>query len=155
VQNAYHAVSIDEQRRPFIPTLWTNPDGSDRINDAQVEQVWFAGAHCDVGGSYEPGDLADIPLAWMMRNAMACGLAFTPQAMAKYLPPNPAKATAPTHDEWKLLPWGIPKRRDIPPRSSIANSVVLRLGKCASYRPRNLTQVDGKPQGYGITDVLS
>ena len=54
VQNAFHAVAIDERRRQFEPTLWTNPDGSDRINDAQMEQVWFSGVHCDVGGSYSP-----------------------------------------------------------------------------------------------------
>ena len=52
VKHAYHAVSIDERRAQFKPTLWTNPDGSFRPNDAQVEQVWFPGVHSDVGGGY-------------------------------------------------------------------------------------------------------
>ena len=34
IQNAYHAVAIDERRASFLPTLWTNPDGTPRANDA-------------------------------------------------------------------------------------------------------------------------
>ena len=155
VQNAYHAVSIDERRRQFEPTLWTNPDGSDRVNDAQVEQVWFPGVHCDVGGSYAPSDLSDIPLAWMIRKAMHCGLAFTQKALDQYLPVDAHKVTAEAHDEWKLIPWGIAKHRTVPPRSFIANSVQERLDRSAAYRPPNLNLSAGQLQGYGTTDVLS
>jgi uncharacterized protein (DUF2235 family) len=155
VQNAYHAVSIDERRRQFEPTLWTNPDGSDRVNDAQVEQVWFPGVHCDVGGSYTPSDLSDIPLAWMMRKAMQCGLTFTQKAIGQYLPVDARKLTAEGHDEWKLIPWGIAKHRTVPPRSFMANSVQVRLDHSAAYRPPNLNLSNGQLQGYGSTDVLS
>ena len=44
VRYAYQAVSIDEQRRKFPPSLWHEPVGQERI-----EQVWFAGVHSDVG----------------------------------------------------------------------------------------------------------
>jgi uncharacterized protein (DUF2235 family) len=155
VQNAYHAVSIDERRRQFEPTLWTNPDGSERVNDAQVQQVWFPGVHCDVGGSYAPSDLSDIPLAWMMRKAMLCGLIFTQDALKKYLPVDAKKAKAEAHDEWKLVPWGIAKHRTVPPRSFIANSVQLRLDQLAAYQPPNLNLSDRQLQGYGTADVLS
>jgi uncharacterized protein (DUF2235 family) len=154
VQNAYHAVSIDERRRQFEPTLWTNPDGSDRVNDAQMEQVWFPGVHCDVGGSYVPGDLSDITLAWMMRKAMDCGLTFTQEAMEKYLPVDPGKFTATAHDEWKPIPWGIPKHRTVPPRSFMSDSVQARLDQLPEYQPSNLNLSDRKLQGYGITDVI-
>jgi uncharacterized protein (DUF2235 family) len=154
VQNAYHAVSIDERRMQFAPTLWTNPDGSDRVNDAQMEQVWFPGVHCDVGGSYAPSDLSDIPLAWMMRKAMQCGLSFTQKALEQYLPVDPRKVTAEAHDEWKLIPWGIAKHRTVPQRSFMANSVQTRLDKSAAYRPPNLNLSNGQLQGYGSTDVL-
>ena len=155
VQNAYHAVSIDERRRQFSPTLWTNPDGSDRVNDAQVQQVWFPGVHCDVGGSYSPSDLSDIPLAWMMRKAIECGLTFTQEAMEKYLPANPRKVAAPAHDEWQPIPWGIPKHRTVPARSFMANSVQARLDKLSTYHPPNLNLENRQLLGYGITDVMS
>jgi uncharacterized protein (DUF2235 family) len=154
VQNAYHAVAIDERRRQFAPTLWTNPDGSERVNDAQMEQVWFPGVHCDVGGSYSPSDLSDIPLSWMMRKAMHCGLTFTQRALESYLPVNPQKARAQAHDEWRLIPWGIAKHRTVPPRSFIANSVQLRLDHLGGYHPPNLNLSHRQLHGYGTTDVL-
>jgi uncharacterized protein (DUF2235 family) len=61
VLNGFHAVSLDERRIPFTPTLWT-PD-SDRI-----KQVLFPGAHSDVGGGYNEKGLSDNALAWMMNN---------------------------------------------------------------------------------------
>ncbi len=154
VENAYHAVSVDERRMQFAPTLWTNPDGSDRVNDAQMEQVWFSGVHCDVGGGYSPSDLSDVPLAWMIRKAMQCGLTFKPDALSRYLPVDPRKTKAPAHDEWKLIPWGIAKHRIVPPRSFMANSVQARLDQLDKYQPANLNLSDRQLQGYGITEVL-
>ena len=65
VLRACHALAIDEHRDEFVPTLWTGeePEGS------TVEQVWFAGAHSDVGGGYAERRLADIPLVWMAERA--------------------------------------------------------------------------------------
>ena len=45
-----HAVAIDEHRWPFQATLWRQPPF--KKSDAKVEQVWFSGAHSDVGGGY-------------------------------------------------------------------------------------------------------
>jgi uncharacterized protein (DUF2235 family) len=154
VENAYHAVCIDERRRQFMPTLWTNPDGSERLNDAHVQQVWFSGVHCDVGGGYSPSDLSDISLAWMMRRAIECGLTFTPEAMQKYFPVDPRKVTGKAHDEWKVVPWGTPVHRTVPPRSFIANSVQARLDKLPAYQPSNLNLDNRRLEGYGIIDVM-
>jgi len=65
-----HALAIDELRGSFVPTLWTGaePAGCD------IRQVWFAGAHSDVGGGYARRGLADIPLLWMAEEARAAGL---------------------------------------------------------------------------------
>ena len=52
-----HAVSLDEQRRPFEPTLW-NPNPN-------VTQALFPGGHCDVGGGYPDHGLSDGPLLWV------------------------------------------------------------------------------------------
>ena len=52
------------------PTLWTSWN-ADR---SSVRQVWFPGAHADVGGGYQARGLADGPLRWMWAEAAHCGL---------------------------------------------------------------------------------
>lgn len=74
VKNAYHAVAVDEHRKPYAATLWTPK----RKLDQTMEQRWFIGAHCDVGGGYEDRRLSDLALAWMMDKASACGLVLDP-----------------------------------------------------------------------------
>lgn len=70
VKFAFHALAIDEHRKPFLPTLWTTaPDPAQT-----VRQVWFAGAHSDVGGGYQEHGLSDIVLDWMMDSAKTAGL---------------------------------------------------------------------------------
>lgn len=85
LQNAFHAVAIDEHRLSFSPTLWTVRKSNDPKEAAaaapprsldSVEQRWFAGAHANVGGGYDSDLLAQIPLRWMMKKASAHGLAF-------------------------------------------------------------------------------
>ena len=86
VINAYQALAVDEHRKPFEPAIWEfKPKPWQRI-----EQVWFCGAHSDVGGGYEREleagsteeaprvrpQLADIALGWMIEKARGCGLAF-------------------------------------------------------------------------------
>lgn len=79
---ARHAVAIDEQRAVFTPTLWT--DAQDRVMNepdsakkpARVRQLWFPGAHADVGGGYAHCGLSDVALDWMIREATRAGLEF-------------------------------------------------------------------------------
>ena len=157
IQNAYHAVSIDERRAAFLPTLWTNPDGSPRANDKQVQQVWFVGVHSDVGGGYAESQLSDIALGWMMKNAIACGLDFTEAAKTAYLKLDPSYAMGEAHDEWKLIPWGIPEHRTVSANAAVANTVQMRLSdKASAYRPENLSLTKtGKLKGYSVVDVLA
>src|SRR3954471_2178106 len=77
VRNAFHAVSIDERRRPFRPTLWEQQEGAQQ----RLEQVWFTGVHCDVGGGYRDPGLSEIALLWMVERARECGLAFKPDRL--------------------------------------------------------------------------
>jgi uncharacterized protein (DUF2235 family) len=78
---AFHALAIDEHRFAFAPTLWTRSVKNDteaippRPLD-EVEQRWFVGAHADVGGGYDNGLLAQIPLKWLMQKAALHGLIF-------------------------------------------------------------------------------
>jgi uncharacterized protein (DUF2235 family) len=73
VLNAYHAIAIDERRRPFRPTIWVKNDDAHKQT---LEQVWFAGVHCDIGGGYRDPGLSEIPLLWIAEKARSCGLAF-------------------------------------------------------------------------------
>jgi hypothetical protein len=75
VRSAYQALAIDEQRGPFTPTLWRQHEAAE---EQTLEQVWFAGVHCDVGGGYDDPALAEIPLLWMVERATDCGLTFEP-----------------------------------------------------------------------------
>jgi len=68
-----HALAIDEPRRTFKPTLWTKPKFKIVDSDkSPTAQVWFAGAHSDVGGGYvnwaaHKTGLSLLPLAWMIQ----------------------------------------------------------------------------------------
>jgi uncharacterized protein (DUF2235 family) len=74
VEHAYHAVAVDEHRRPYAATLWAPKNKPGQT----LEQRWFIGAHCDVGGGYKDRRLSDVPLAWMQAKAQACGLLLHP-----------------------------------------------------------------------------
>ena len=71
IEYGYHALSIDDARKTFSPVLWEE-QGQTSI----VEQVWFAGAHSNVGGGYPRKGLSDEALAWMMEKANTHGLIF-------------------------------------------------------------------------------
>lgn len=72
VINVRHAISIDERRAFFRQNRWGNP--KNEIQD--IRQVWFAGVHCDVGGSYAPekSGLSHIALEWMLVEARKKGI---------------------------------------------------------------------------------
>jgi len=64
-----HAVAVDERRRPFVPTFWTAPKGNPP--PGHVEQTWFAGSHCDIGGGNPDAGLSDEALIWMIARIQA------------------------------------------------------------------------------------
>jgi hypothetical protein len=72
IKHARQAVSIDEMRGPFRPTLWRGMPA-----EQDVRQVWFPGDHGDVGGGHWRKGLSDGALDWMMRETTAAiGLEF-------------------------------------------------------------------------------
>jgi uncharacterized protein (DUF2235 family) len=154
INHAYHAVCIDERRAQFKPTLWTNAGGSALPNNDQVAQVWFPGVHSDVGGSYQQSQLSDITLSWMMQKALKHGLVFSPEAEAKYLEPPLDDVKGQAHDEWKIVPWGIPEHRDIPSVATMSNTVQARLDQDADYAPQNVKLAGRNLDGYSIAQVL-
>jgi uncharacterized protein (DUF2235 family) len=73
VENAFHAVALDEHREAFKPALWGPIDPSDA--GQTIQQTWFTGDHADVGGGHEDDrKLADITLRWMQECAESAGL---------------------------------------------------------------------------------
>lgn len=61
-----HAVSKDEKRSKFSPLLLC--PAIENTNPTTYTEVWFPGAHADVGGGYEDSnELAGISLNWMVK----------------------------------------------------------------------------------------
>jgi type VI secretion system (T6SS) phospholipase Tle1-like effector len=77
ITHARHALALHELRTTFPPLLWQRPHP---LNPRQkLKQVWFAGAHADVGGGYSDDPrLASAALEWMAKEAEDTGLALKP-----------------------------------------------------------------------------
>ena len=75
---AFHALAIDEHRKAFAPTLWSNEGAVHAAPRpiARTEQRWFVGAHANVGGGCFNDPLAQLPFKWIERKAAALGLGF-------------------------------------------------------------------------------
>jgi uncharacterized protein (DUF2235 family) len=85
VDRACHAISIDDERTTFHPLIW-NEKG---VEPERISQVWFSGAHSNVGGGYPDDSLSYVPLSWMLGEAKRCGLRI------KENPPWGPSATSP------------------------------------------------------------
>lgn len=136
VKNGFHALAIDEHRTDFAPTLWTPRQG--------IEQVWFAGAHSDVGGGYEECELSDIALAWMSQKLHLNGQGARFKAPPPVAPqPEPAGML---HDSWNKLPFKLQPRRHrgVADMDAVHRSVEVRRGAAGlNYAPANLAQWRG------------
>ncbi len=81
VEIVRHLVALDERRAYFVQNLWgTVP--------TDVEQLWFPGVHCDVGGGYPEAasGLSALALQWMTDKAIAADLLIDPAVRAIVLP---------------------------------------------------------------------
>jgi len=153
VLNAYHALSIDERRKEFPPTLWTPlvPPVPGQV----LEQVWFAGVHCDVGGGYPETGLSDVTLSWMLGKAKNLGLQIADGVWAQYASLDAKYALDQIHESWSLM-WGFPRSRTVANNSLLSNSVVIRSEYTDSYQPENLTLENGaQPATYQTVPVVA
>ncbi len=141
VAHGLHAISVDERRSDFTPTLWDA--------DPRIIQVLFPGAHADVGGGYttdgKQSGLSDCALVWMTAELKALGVRFsdTPAYVAT---PDPAGVS---HQPWADLPWpALPHgARAFPAGLRLSKCLIERLGSgpvtstpdaLAAYAPSNL-----------------
>lgn len=157
-----HAMSIDERRSFFRQNSFREPLDKEKQS---VLEVWFAGVHSDVGGSYlEPeSQLSKISLRWMLEEAEAANLEIDPDRMADILgrkPPNvaPDPATPNMHNSlhgfwwiaeiwpkighkkingvWKKrLRFNLGRRRYIPPDPCVHVSVDQRMQVTSAVEP--------------------
>lgn len=79
VDAAYQALSIDDDREwIFTPLPLTRAHlfkGCEAaMKKITLREVWFAGAHSDVGGGYEDTQLSGVSLNWMIRQLADTGL---------------------------------------------------------------------------------
>jgi uncharacterized protein (DUF2235 family) len=81
VEQARHAVAIDEHRVDFEPTLWENlrelnlrRGANPESADAPYQQMWFPGGHGSVGGGGDRRGLSDPALEWIWDGARQAGL---------------------------------------------------------------------------------
>ncbi len=99
VDCARQALAADETRMKFEPCLWDAVAGG-TVDDPRVRQVWFEGAHSDVGGGYAETGLSDTALLWMTAEAARQGLVFDEELLKEYLA---CGAAAVRHDPMKLV----------------------------------------------------
>jgi uncharacterized protein (DUF2235 family) len=104
VAYARQALSIDENRADFKGVTWQDAKKKDLQSPEsgsappRVSQIWFAGIHSDVGGSYPESEarLSDIALAWMVGEATKLPHPIHVDQSVLRLYPD---CTGPQHDE--------------------------------------------------------
>lgn len=111
VGSARHAVSIDERRKVFKPTLWSGLDEMNRGFTAEefddwrpYQQKWFPGDHGSVGGGGEFDGLSKGALQWVLEGAAREKLAFNVIGSSR-LSKLRYEADAPLHNTY-LTWWG-------------------------------------------------
>ncbi|MBL4711537.1 MAG: DUF2235 domain-containing protein [Gammaproteobacteria bacterium] len=133
---ARHALAIDEHREDFEPTVWN------KNKHNNLQQVWFAGAHSNIGGSYKPDRngavLSDNALAWLIKEAEAAGL-----SVELHLKNTITKSPTATLHKSRVKFFKLKKKylRNIDHGQGdilIHDSVKTRWDKDKSYRPTNL-----------------
>jgi uncharacterized protein (DUF2235 family) len=134
-----HAIAIDEWRRPYASYAVEPLTPGPGVTNQDLEQVWFAGVHSDVGGMFPTGaHLSDIPFKWMAQHAVRQGLRVDRAGfVAAQTGVTDTDATGAPH---KMSPvWllaGRPHRRVVPPGAKVHSSVQLRLQATPAYAKR-------------------
>ncbi|MEP2533917.1 DUF2235 domain-containing protein [Shimia sp.] len=109
VKHGFHALALDETREVFAPLLWECPEGW----EGHAEQVWFRGAHGDVGGMLSGFDearpLSNISLVWMLECMEHCDLTLPENWRARF-PMQVDVEMVGTWRSWGKLFW-LRKRR--------------------------------------------
>ena len=138
INRAYHALSIDEQRETFRPTLWNVRAGN---SHQTIDQVWFAGVHSDVGGGYMQREHSDITFKWMIDKIKDVIL------LDDTTYPYHADISSDIHDSYKFYYGG--KERRVASATDVNTpcvheSVLQKLQGNVSYKPLALVDIEDK-----------
>ncbi|GAA5140334.1 DUF2235 domain-containing protein [Thalassotalea piscium] len=152
IQIARHALAIDEHRKDFTPTIWQPR------NSVDIKQVWFCGAHSNVGGSYAPDDedrglLSDIPLQWMIKEAQVHTLFVESHLVNELKPKVTATITESRKSFYRVKRKAYRKLQltDKEYKLKLHSSVKARYDADKSYRPTNLVN-EIKSNGWPILE---
>lgn len=132
-----HALAIDEHRSSFEPTLWRRPKFGN--TSANAEQVWFAGAHSDIGGGNVDEEhgrnspaLDDLTLDWMIKRVLARFEDFPVKQNGERAWPEckPMAACAPQDEPrrgfYRTLPFAWRSINNLPVPCGVRQQVVAR-----------------------------
>lgn len=140
IENAFHALAIDEHRASFGPTLWSlpKPAEGDAAITANVIQCWFPGVHINIGGGSDEkeGDLesmSNITFAWMVdRVRESTDLVFDNQALhdiARKYARNVHHLAGDDYDPVAYAGWGIGRMVDSYEQMKAAGSIPRAPGQ--------------------------
>ncbi|MGB3508581.1 MAG: DUF2235 domain-containing protein [Microcoleaceae cyanobacterium] len=142
VQNAVHAMAIDEIRQVFdVTPMNKNP----KAENQRVIQKWFPGEHgCIGGGTEEHRGLSDGALKWMIDSIgeLGLGLEFDIDAIPTGIHPDSQSEFKNDPGFFKLAGIKFRDVSDIP--DELHETTVDRLKKRQDYRPQNLKKVLSK-----------
>lgn len=123
-----HALSIDERRGSFQRVPWGSSRAAPVDRPDWFEQLWFAGNHSDIGGSYVENEsrLSDVALEWMLSAAKQKGLCYD----SAVLSPSPGHGGM-QHDETRGLIFRLASKidRHIPMDAPLHPAVLQRINE--------------------------
>lgn len=170
VRYARHAISIDENRDDFPRLSWGWGKGVVRPAEIEGEtkpfvQLWFAGNHSDIGGSYPEVEsrLSDITLDWMIKETQSLPHPLLLNSSALHFFPSPAglqhdevagmsdtiRGRTPAPLRWLTKKWTWKTRYRDPVKDAtvhksvderFALSAVPKQGSYGPYRPEALRE---------------
>jgi uncharacterized protein (DUF2235 family) len=153
-----HAISLDERRCFF------RQNQMERTDEQDLEEVWFPGVHCDVGGGYpeKDGGLWRTPFEWLLHEAQRFGLFVNRDRLEAIMKtPVPRPWMEPQHESlrgpWWLaevfpkMTWrpdssrrrpclGLGRHRFVHDGALMYQSTLLRIRENARYSPPNLSK---------------
>ena len=166
IRTGRHAVSIHEHRCFYQDNLWgPSLSGTDEFPAQDIRQVWFAGVHSDIGGSYLESEagLSKITFEWMLVEAAKAGLLVDrtraqivlgemkpPPALPHYVEPDPKGILHVSLRSWWWILECIPRIRNrrlsVPlgrwwrriPEGSLIHATVPMTGRDVQY-PKHFT----------------
>ena len=147
IQNARHAVAIDEMRKVFDVTVMKK---SSKNSKQDLCQVWFPGDHsCVGGGNKEQNGLSDGALNWMINESKSLGLEFDKSKILDGINPDPIISFNNSLQGIFVFTRRHLRTVDF---NNLHPSVIARWSLVDSYRPKNLAgyqvQLDIKREIY-------